>query len=380
LARLTAAELPSGPAGRAPQVVVTDRTMSNGQLAVSWALDGTLTSVIDVARGRELIPAGAHAAELLLAPDHPVQYDAWDLEAWTIHASAPIGPADSIDVEAAGPLVGIVAVRYTFGLSAAVVRYVLRAGSRRLDVEIELDWHHDEHLLSMRFPLDVDADTASCGIQFGAVRRPTHASTTWDAAKFEVCAHRYVDVAEPDFGVAVLNNGRYGHGLFNPGLGGAQGLQAVRVSLARAAKYPDPTADHGEHDIKLALFPHGAGLADVVAEAERLDLPLRIVEGRASDDVGSELPAPAVTVTGRGVEVDAVKVADDGSGDIIVRLHEATGNRVAATVALSQRITAAAACNLMEEPQRHFEVSDGICALTLRPFQIATLRLTPDRR
>ena len=208
-----------------------------------------------------------------------MQYDAWDLESWTVDASAPVGPADSIDVEASGPLVGIVAVRRSFGPSSAVVRYVLRAGSPRLDVEIELDWQHDEHLLSMRFPLDVHADAATCGIQFGAVRRPTHASTTWDAAKFEVCAHRYVDVAEPDFGVAVLNDGRYGHGVLGgPGLGGAQGSQ-VRVSLARAAKYPDPDADHGHHAVTLALLAHGPGARRRRREAERLDLPLRIVDG-----------------------------------------------------------------------------------------------------
>ena len=90
------------------------------------------------------------------------------------------------------------------------------------------------------------------------------------------------------------------------------------------------------------------------------------------------LPAPVVSVSGRGVEVDAVKVADDGSGDIVVRLHEATGNRMAVTVALATRIAAAAGCDLLEQPQRHFEVSDGICAITLRPFQLMTLRLTPN--
>ena len=367
LAALTAAALPPSRGERAPQVVVTDRSMSNGLLALSWGLDGNLTSVIDVVRGRELIPPAAVAAELVLAVDHPVQYDAWDLESWTVDASAPVGPADSIEVEAAGPLVGIVAVRRSFGPSTAEIRYVLRAGSERLDIEVDLDWQHDEHLLSMRFPIDVHADTATCGIQFGAVRRPTHASTSWDAAKFEVCAHRYVDLAEPDFGVAVLDNGRYGHGV----LGGS-----IRVSLARAAKYPDPDADHGRHSVTLALLPHGPGLADVVAEAERLELPLRVVDGGGAG--AGELPAPVVTVTGRGVEVDAVKVADDGSGDVVVRLHEATGNRVAATAALSGRIAQAAACDLLEQPQRHFEVSDGICALTLRPFQLMTLRLTPS--
>ena len=120
------------------------------------------------------------------------------------------------------------------------------------------------------------ADTAACGVQFGSVRRPTHASTSWDAAKFEVCAHRYVDVAEPAFGVAVLDDGRYGHALFDG---------AVRVSLARAARYPDPLPDQGRHEVTVSLFPHGPGLADVVAEAERLDLPVRLFEGGAADAV-----------------------------------------------------------------------------------------------
>ena len=356
------------------RVVVTDRSIANGQLAVNWDLDGNVVSVIDVVRGRELLPAGRVAAVLELAADHPVRYDAWDVESWTVAAGVPITGAESVTVEERGPLMGVVAVRKVFSPSEATVRYVLRAGSPRLDVEIALDWHHDEHLLSMVFPLDVHTDTASCGVQFGAVKRPTHASTSWDAAKFEVCAHRYVDVAEPDFGVAVLNNGRYGHGLFDPGLGGAQGSQ-VRVSLARAAKYPDPDADHGHHEVTLALFPHGPGLADVVAEAERLDLPLRVVPGEAADTV----LAPAVSVSARGAEVDAVKLADDGSGDVIVRLHEATGNRVRATIAAPRRVTSASACDLLETPQRHFEVSDGIVALTLRPFELVTLRLTLER-
>jgi alpha-mannosidase len=362
---------PAVAVGAVDRVVVTDRTMANAHLAVGWDLDGNLRSVIDVAHARELLPAGALGAVLELGVDRPVHYDAWDLEAWARTDPERLLTADRVTVVEDGPLVGMVQLQRSFGPSSATLTYVLRAGSPRLDVVVDVDWHHQEHLLSIAFPLDVRADLATCGIQFGAVRRPTHGSTTWDAAKFEVCAHRYVDVAEPDFGVAVLNNGRYGHGLF----GGS-----VRVSLARAAKFPDPGADRGRHTVTLALFPHGPGLADVVAEAERLDLPLRAVEGKSPGGTGSGPPAPVVTVTGRGVEVDAVKVADDGSGDIVVRLHEATGNRVATTVAISGRIAVAAACDLLERAHHQFEVSDGVCALTLRPFQLMTLRLTPDRR
>jgi alpha-mannosidase len=262
-----------------------------------------------------------------------------------------------------GPLVGRVRVRHEFGPSSATVTYTMRAGSARLDVGVAFDWQHDEHLLSMAFPLDVRADTAACDIQFGHVRRPTHPSNSWDAAKFEVCAHRYVDLSEPDFGVAVLNDGRYGHGLFDGRL---------RVSLARAARYPDPDADRGEHAVNLALLPHGPGLSDVVAEAERFNHPLRLVVGAATEPV----PQPIVSLVGDGVEIDAIKPADDDPADLVVRLHEAVGNRTRITLACDRPIGAASRCNLLEQPQAGFEVGDGICALTVNPFELVTLRLT----
>ena len=348
-------------------VVVTDRSMTNRHLAVRWDDAGNLTSVIAVDHAREILPERASAAVLELAIDHPVEYDAWDLEAWTPANATAITTADGITVADDGPLVGTVRVDRSFGESTVAVTYSLRAGSPRLDIHIDVDWHEHEHLLSMLFPLDVRADTAACDVQFGSVRRPTHPTTSWDAAKFEVCAHRFVDVAEPDFGVAILNNGRYGHGVF-----GGQ----VRVSLLRAARYPDPDADQGRHVVDLALYPHGSGLADVVREAERFNTPVRAVRGTAA-----EIAAPVVSLTGTGVEIDAIKLADarggDGGGDdLVVRLHEACGDRRHVMVRADRRIIAASRCNLLEEPTSGLEVGDGIAVLTLRPFELVTLRLT----
>jgi alpha-mannosidase len=312
-------------------------------------------------------------AALELAVDQPVEYDAWDLESWTRSSGVPITGADDVDVTIVddGPLVGRVRVARTFGPSRSVVTYELRADSPQLLVHVELDWHHDEHLLSMAFPLDVRSDVAMCDIQFGVVARPTHPSSPWDAAKFEVCAHRFVDVGEPDFGVAILNTGRYGHGVFDG---------AVRVSLAKAAKYPDPNADRGHHEVTLAIRPHGGGLADVRDAAARLNAPLRVVSDGSATSATSR-SGPIVRITGgdggaaRGVEVDAVKVADDGSGDLVVRLHEAVGNRTRISVASPGRITDAWRCNLLEEVGAGEEVGDGVVTLALRPFQIVTLRL-----
>ena len=356
------------------RVVLSDTSMTNGHLAVRWDGLGNITSIIDLARARDIVPIGQFAAALELAVDQPVEYDAWDLESWTRSSGVPLtgpgGGRDTVEVSIvdAGPLVGRVRVERTFGPSRSVVVYELRADSPQLLVHVELDWHHDEHLLSMAFPLDVRSETAMCDIQFGVVGRPTHPSSPWDAAKFEVCAHRFVDVAEPDFGVAILNNGRYGHGVFDG---------AVRVSLAKSANYPDPNADRGHHEVTLAILPHGPGLAEVRDRAARLNAPVRIVTGGDS----TSHSAPVVRITGAdgasavGVEVDAVKLADDDSGDLIVRIHEAVGNRTRLTVATTGRIAEAWRCNLLEEPHSGEEVGDGVVTLTLRPFQIVTLRL-----
>jgi alpha-mannosidase len=163
------------------------------------------------------------------------------------------------------------------------------------------------------------------------------------------------------WGAAVLNDGRYGHGLQDGG---------VRVSLLRAAKYPDPTQDHGRHQVTVALFLSGGHLPSVVREAERLNMPLRVVPA------GTAAPtAPLVSIDGDGVELSAVKRADDGSGDLIVRMAEMCGVTAPVTVRGRSRIIDAHFCNLLEEPREGIDVADGIVAITLRPFQLITLRL-----
>ncbi|HEY3485695.1 MAG TPA: glycosyl hydrolase-related protein, partial [Ilumatobacteraceae bacterium] len=137
-----------------------------------------------------------------------------------------------------------------------------------------------------------------------------------------------------------------------------------------AANYPDPDADRGRQAVTLALFPHGPGTVEVAREAERLNRPVRAVVGSATS-----LPRPVVELIGDGVELDAVKAADDGSGDLVVRLHEHVGDRRAVTLRCDRPVAAASRCNLLEEPTAGIEVGDGIVSLTLRPFEIVTLRI-----
>ena len=344
----------------ADHVSVTEHSFTNGFIAVNWDLDGTITSIIDVRAGRQLLPLDGKV-QLELAPDHPIEYDAWDVEEWTRGLGAPLEGVQSVEIIDSGPLVATLRVQRTFGRSAMTQLLTLRAGSARLDLTFDIDWREDEKLLSLMIPLDVHAREAACDIQFGHVMRPTHASSSWDAAKFEVCAHRFADLSEPGFGVAVLNDGRYGHGVQDGG---------IRVSLLRAAKFPDPTQDHGHHRVTISVLPHGPGLQSVLREAEAINTPLRAVQGRAET-----VAAPVISVEHPGVQVSSVKRADDGSGDLIVRLYEACGARTQVAVRAATRIDEASTCNLLEEAQRSLDIADGFVNLTMRPFELVTLRL-----
>src|SRR5262249_30021194 len=151
-----------------------------------------LVSIIDERAGRELLLPGRRGGAVELAPDHPVEYDAWDLESWARRTSEELGSCESIEIVERGPLVAWLRVARRFGKSSLTQEYVLRAGSARIDIVFDIDWQEDEKLLSVAFPLAVHSHTVDCGVQFGTVSRPRFPNTSWDAAKFEVCAHRFV--------------------------------------------------------------------------------------------------------------------------------------------------------------------------------------------
>ena len=212
------------------------------------------------------------------------------------------------------------------------------------------------------------ADRAASEIQFGHVHRPTHANTSWDAARFETCAHRWVHVGEPGYGVAVANDSTYGHDITRHARDRRRDHHAVRLSLLRAPLFPDPDADQGEHVLRVALRV-GATIADAVAEGYRLNLPLRRVPRRR------RRRAARASVDDPAVVVEAVKLAEDGSGDVVVRLYESLGTR-AVTADHRRRSTYASVVetDLLERPLRRAGRARRRRGCALRPFQIVTLR------
>ncbi|KUL38029.1 alpha-mannosidase [Streptomyces sp. NRRL F-4489] len=349
--------------------------LENGLLRVEIDGRGLVVSAYDETAGREAVAPGAAANLLQLHPDFPNMWDAWDVDAFYRDVVTDLTGAEEVALAEASDGAASVRVVRRFGRSRVVQTLTLARGQRRLDIDTEVDWHETEKFLKAAFPLDLHAERWAAETQFGHLYRPTHTNTSWEAAKFEACAHRFVHAGEPDWGVALVNDATYGHDVTRTVRDGRDGTApgtttTVRLSLLRAPRFPDPATDQGLHRFRYALVP-GATLGDAVREGYRINLPERAVTGAGPVE-------PLVAVDHDAVVVSAVKLADDRGGDVVVRLYEARGARARATVTAGFPLAGAVATDLLERPVDDGPelVRDGRAVrLALRPFQIVTLRL-----
>ena len=367
--------------------------LDNGLLRVVVDGDGLVASVYDRVAGREALAPGARANVLQLHRDLPSHWDAWDIEASYRRSAVDLCACESVRLVPAGDGGAVVEVRRRFGRAAgggagrggstALQRIRLAVGERRVAFETEVDWHEEEKLLKVAFPLDLRAEWSCAEIQFGHVRRPVHVNTSWEAARFECVGHRWLHVGEAGYGAAVANDSTYGHDVTRATRTDGGTTTTVRLSLVRGPRFPDPRADAGLHRFGYCLAP-GASVADAVGEGYRLNVPLRVVAGAAA-----VAPILAVDDGGRGaVVVEAVKAADDRSGDVVVRCYEALGGRASATLVAGFAHTGAVRCDLLERPLPGADLDAGAVVtstatataggrpvrLDLRPFEVATLR------
>ena len=359
------------PASVTPVTVTRDAAsgivLDNGLIRVVVDGDGLLSSVRDLRADREALAPGSRGNLLQLHPDHPSHWDAWDIDRHYRRRWTDLTDAESVTVTESGPLSAVVRVERAFGASRIVQLLQLDAGSRQLTVSTDADWQESEKVLKAAFPLDVHADRSSAEIQFGHVQRPTHSNTSWDAARFEVCAHRWVHVGEAGYGSAVVNDSTYGHDITRSSHD-SRTTTTVRLTLLRSPHSPDPETDTGRHRFRYALCP-GATIGDAVAAGQALNLGLRRGAAPAVPLVGTDHPAAVV---------ESVKLADDGSGDVVVRLYESLGGRAGCTLRAGFPLAAATRTDLLERPTEALVPVDRGVALELRPFQIVTVRLTPD--
>ncbi len=343
--------------------VLGGRTLSNGLVSVTLDDEGLVSSLEDLVNGREVIPAGERGNVFQLHHDLPNHYDAWDVDLGTFARAAECTSLDSMEVVEQGPVRAAIRIRRSIGRSSALTQDVrLSACGRRVEFVTHVEWHERHRLLKTSFPVAVRSPHATYEIQFGHVERPTHANTSWDAAKFEVPAQRWAELSEPGFGVALLNDCKHGYDIRR---------NVMRLSLLRGPGWPDPEADAGGHRFSYAMLPHGErlGAGSVTREAECFNLPLRSLRSaRPVQGTGS-------LVSVDGATLSAVKHADDGSDDLVVRLYEHLGAHTAAVLRLPGAKSALRA-DLLERPGEPVPVDGDRVVLELRPFELVTLRVT----
>ncbi|MDD3212501.1 MAG: glycoside hydrolase family 38 C-terminal domain-containing protein [Eubacteriales bacterium] len=325
---------------------------------------GELTRMYDHTANREVLPKGERANVLMAFDDRPYHWDTWNVDMYYEEKQYPVNGAVTVSPVVSGPVFEALFVEKRFGRS--VFRQEIRAyhDIPRIDFITHVDWHEDATLLKVAFPVDLNADFATFDIQCGSVRRPTHRNTSWDTARYEVCAHRWADISEGDYGVSLLNDCKYGCD--------AQG-NVLRLTLLKAGMSPDDTIDRGVHIFTYSLFPHAGPCGAATNEmADRLNHPLR--SAWAGNDVSK---TSLLTLHSPNIAVDAIKPTEDGDGWLLVRMHEQGNTHARATLTAGFPVEAAMACDLMEENRQPLPIAENGVALSFHPFEIKTVLLKP---
>jgi alpha-mannosidase len=354
---------------------VTPGLLENKYLRVELNAAGDITRIYDKVNQRAVLPPGALANQFQAFEDRPLYWDAWDVEIYYDDKMWTSDPATSVTIAEAGPLRATLEIRRRILHSHYVQRISLAFNRPGLEIDTQIDWHERHILLKVAFPVDILAPSATFEIQWGNVQRPTHRNTSWDWARFETCAQKWVDLSEGGYGVSLLNDCKYGHSVQD---------NVMRLSLLRSPTVPDPEADQGEHRFAYTLWPHAGGWEQsTVAAAYALNDPLIVfhtsamgLQGQARPEGSPRQTRSFVQCAAPNIVIETIKRAEDGRG-IIVRLYESQRWRGPVTLTAGFPLQQVWQTNLLEDDQTALAPDGNSVSLFVRPYQIVTLRLIP---
>jgi alpha-mannosidase len=343
--------------------------LENALLRLEINAVGDITRIYDKQADREVLPPDTVANALVAFEDRPMNFDAWDIDIFYEDRTEKLEGVESITVTEHGPLRLAVEIKRTYRSSQLRQNIYLYRDSRRIDFDTWIDWHEQHILLKAAFPANVMSPVATFDVQWGNVQRPTHRNTSWDWARFETCAHKWADLSEGNYGVALLNDCKYGYDIQD---------NLIRLTLLKSATNPDPNADQGEHLMTYSLLPHqGDWREEVIPAAYDLNVPL-ILRRVSGSTANAALSGSLVSTSSPNVVIETVKLAEDGNG-LIVRMYEDHRNRGAITLKTGFALAEAYHCNLLEENEQSLPTQNHQVQMEVRPYEIITLRLVPRR-
>lgn len=351
----------------APKVTSAfDQTFENDYFRITFDTACSMTSIFDKTNNRELLKPGERANVLQAFEDKPHNYDAWDINIYYQEKMWEINDVVKVELTEDGPVRKTLRIERKFLDSWIAQDIQLYTQIPRIDFKTTIDWKEKHVLLKAAFPVDIHTEKASFEIQYGNVERPTHWNTSWDTAKFEVCAHKWADLSEDAYGVSLLNDCKYGHDI-------KDGL--MRLTLLKSATWPNEDADRERHEFTYSLYPHAGGFreAGTVQMAYELNCPMYAAYRDANDGT---LPHELsfAHVDKENVILEVVKKAED-SEDLIVRLYECYNRRTTATLGVYGKVTEVYECDLMEQPLHFVPTKSSSFTFEIKPYEIKTFKI-----
>ncbi|KAM4618384.1 alpha-mannosidase 2C1 [Polymixia lowei] len=341
--------------------------IENGILQTIVNKDGSLASLHLVKANREAISDGCNGNQFVMFDDVPLYWDAWDVMDYHLQTRKPVlEVVEPVRVVASGGLRGSVSFKLRISDKSTITQeIVLDAMCPYIKFNTQVEWAESHKFLKVEFPVQVRNPNATYEIQFGHVQRPTHRNTSWDWARFEVWGHKWADLSEHSFGVALLNDCKYGYSVHK---------NTMTLSLLRAPKAPDANADMGTHHFTYAIMPHTGSFQDasVIQCAYNLNCPLRPFQCSADS-----VPWSAFSVNTPAVVLETIKQAEDRKGALLVRLYESHGSSVNTTLYTTLPVREAWHCDLLErlDLTKPLQVTAAGIPLNFCPFQIVSLLL-----
>ena len=327
---------------------------------------GSILSLVDRESGRQLVRKGGNFNLFWLGEDVPLAWDNWDIDMDQERKMRPVDGLLHQDIVSDGPLQLRIRRQYRIGDRSRLTQdMVFHSTTSRVDFETVVDWQETHTLLKVGFATDILATNARHEIQFGHVVRPTHRNRPAERAQFEVCNHKWTDLSENRFGVALLNDCKYGIGVH----GGE-----MRLTLIKSGTHPDSRGDRGRHCFSYALLPHTGGFCaeSVIRPGYEFNIPPIVRPVSA----GAGSINPLLTVSAPNVIVETVKWAEKGEA-FVIRLYEAEGSGAYTVLTFSAPVESVEETNMLEEEARNLPLQDRRVSLYFRPFEIKTLKIRP---
>ncbi len=347
-------------AGAASPFRLNGDTLDTPFYTATFDAHGNLGRLWDKRAGREAFRPGCAANQFRMHEDKPIYYDNWDIDAFYTEKSWDINELSVMEWRDIGPVSATQHIERAFVHSSLTQNIRFYADTPRIDFETVLDWHESQHLLKVNFPLDLNTDEATFDIQFGNVKRKVNQNTSWEKARFESCAHKWMDVSDGGYGVSLLNDCKYGHSV----LDGVMALTCVKSGIE-----PNPTTDQERHVFTYALYPHAGSWqqAGTPKEAYKLNQPVYAVRGQAE-------PFSFAATDHDNVVLETVKRAEDGDG-VILRVYENQNARTPARLKLGWPIASVCECDLIERNEEPVSCDGDGFGFTINPYQIKTFRV-----